>query len=449
MEVKPRILVVDDEPVVRESLHAWFTQDGYFVDMVANAHDALRKLEESSWDILLTDVKMPGMDGLELQKKAKEVDPDITVIVMTAYASVDSAMQAIKQGAYDYVTKPVDPDNLEQIVNRAAEHRLLVRENLDLKKRIEAIGGEADEIIGDSPQTQELRELIQNVAQSETPVLLVGESGTGRELVARTLHRASPQGAMPLVIVSDADLPRSQMERELLGHEPGAFEGAHYQRKGKLELADGGSVFFAEIGQVTSSIQIELERILEEKTITRIGGSDPIPVNFRVIAATSRDLPRDVEHGVFQRDLYRRISVYKIDLSPLRERRSDIPLLARHFLKKAARGASPVRRISTEAMQLLMEYPWPGNVRELKEVIETAAAQQAGEEILPQDLPLGPAQEVLPPSALSLAEVERQHIQKVLAQLSGDISKAAQALQVDEMTLHEKIRRYGLRTPSE
>jgi DNA-binding NtrC family response regulator len=447
MVVKPRILVVDDEPVVRESLHAWFTQDGYPVDMAANAHDALGKLRESSWDILLTDVKMPGMDGLELQKKAKHIDSNITVIVMTAYASVDSARQAIKEGAYDYVTKPLDPEKLQQIVNRAAEHRLLVRENLQLKERIEAIGGEADEIIGESPETQRLRELIQNVAPTETSVLLTGESGTGKALAARTIHRASPRGHMPLMTLRCADLPEGEMERELFGHEPGAFAGVQYQRKGKLELAHGGGLFMEEIGQLSPGIQSKLERILEERTITRVGGSDPISVNFRLIAATSLDLSRAVEEGNFRRDLYDRITFCSIALSPLRERPSDIPSLARYFLQKAAGGVGgAVRRVSTDAMQLLMEYSWPGNVRELEAMIERAAAQQEGEEILPQELPLEPAKEVLPPSTLSLGEVERQHIQKVLAQMSGNVSKAAQALQVDELTLNEKIRQYGLRT---
>jgi DNA-binding NtrC family response regulator len=443
MVVKPRILVVDDEPVVRESLHAWFSQDEYPVEMAADAHEAMRMLEESSWDILLTDVKMPGMDGLELQKKAKQIDPEITVIIMTAYASVDSAMQAIKEGAYDYVTKPLDPEDLEQIINRAAERRLLLSENLQLKERIEAIGGEADEIIGDSPEIQRVRELIQQAAPSATPVLINGESGTGKELVARTLHGAGPRRHMPLVTLKCASLSESQLESELFGHEAGAFPGAEYQRKGKLELADGGSAFFEEIGDISTAIQIEIERVLEEKTVTRVGGSEPVEIDFRIIAATSRDLAQAVEREDFRRDLYDRLNACSIALPPLRERTSDIPLLAGYFLRRLAADGY-ASRISTAAMQVLMEYSWPGNVRELRNVVERAAVLQRGEEILPRDLPLAPAQEVRPTDELSLAEVEKQHIQNVLTQLSGDVSKAAQALGVDETTLDEKIRLYGL-----
>ena len=266
MVAKPRILVVDDEPVVRESLRDWFTDGGYPVDMAADAREALQRLQESSWDILLTDVKMPGMDGLELQQKVKQIDPELTVIIMTAYASVDSAMQAIKEGAYDYVIKPLDPEDLERIINRASERRLLVRENLQLKERIETIGGEVEEIVGDSAEIRQVRELIQKVADSEAPVLITGERGTGKHLVARTIHRASRRDHMPLVTVKCAGPTASQLRRELFGHEPGALSGAEYQRKGKLELADGATAFFEEIGGMSPGIQAELERVLEQKT---------------------------------------------------------------------------------------------------------------------------------------------------------------------------------------
>ena len=441
MIAKPRILVVDDEPVVRESLRDWFTHGGFPVDMAVDAHEALQKLQQSSWDILLTDVKMPGMDGLELQQRVKQIDPDITVIIMTAYASVDSAMQAIKEGAYDYVTKPLDPEDLEQIINRASERRLLVRENHQLKERIEAVSGEADEIIGDSPEIRRVRELIQKVAPTEDFVLITGESGTGKDLVARTIHRTSPRRHMPLVTLKYAGTPESRMVSELFGHEQGAFPGAEYQRKGKLELADGASVFFEEIGDVSPGIQTGLERVLEQKAITRIGGSGSTPVDFRVIAATSGDLAQAVERGDFRRGLYGRINVCSIALPPLRERPSDIPSLASYFLQKSTGDAG---RISTAAMQLLTDHPWPGNVGELQEVLKRAAVLRRGEEILPGDLPLGPAEAGHPVSGLSLAEAEKRHIQGVLAETSGNVSRAAQALQVDESTLNEKIREYGL-----
>jgi DNA-binding NtrC family response regulator len=443
MVAKPRILVVDDEPVVRESLRDWFTNGGFPVDMAADAHEALRKLQESSWDILLTDVKMPGMDGLELQQKVKQLDPDITVIIMTAFASVDSAMQAIKEGAYDYVTKPLDPEDLEQIINRASERRLLVRENLQLKERIDAVSEGADEIIGDSPEIRRVRELIEKAAPTETFVLITGESGTGKNLVARTIHRASPRRHMPLVTLKCAGLSEIQMESELFGHEPGAFPAAEYQRKGKLELADGASVFFEEVGDVSPKIQTDLERVLERKTITHIGGSESIFVDFRVIAATKRDLAQAVERGDFHRGLYGRINACTIELPPLRERPSDIPSLARYFLQKSVGDAD---RISAAAMQLLTDYPWPGNVAELENVLERAAVLGQGPEILPRDLPLEPREAVGPVSGVSLAEVEKRHIQSVLAEMSGDVSRAAHALQVDESMLNEKIREYGIDT---
>jgi DNA-binding NtrC family response regulator len=445
MVAKPRILVVDDEPVVRESIHDWFSQDEYPIEMAASGPEAMQKMQESSWDILLTDVKMPGMDGLELQQQAKKIDPDITVIIMTAYASVDSAMQAIKEGAYDYVTKPLDPEDLEQIITRAAERRQLVRENIELKERIEAVSGETDEIIGDSPEIQSVRELIETVAPSEAAVLITGESGTGKELVARTLHGASPRRHMPLVTVKLAGLTEDQVERGMFGHEAGVFPGADSLQKGRLELADRGTAFFEEIGDLGPKLQIELQRVLEEKTIIRVGGGEPIPVDFRLIAATSQDLSRAVDRGDFQPELYRQIDGCAIALPPLRERPSDILLLVRYFLEKssAETGGSTVR-ISAAAMRLLMDYPWPGNVDELQNVIERAAALQRGDEILPRDLPLGPPEEAARPGALSLAEVEKQHIQKVLDQVSGDVSRAAQVLQIDETTLGDRMREYGL-----
>jgi DNA-binding NtrC family response regulator len=417
MVAKPNILVVDDEPVVRESLRDWFVQEGYPIEIAASAREALQKLRESSWDILVTDIKMPGMDGLELQTRV------------------------------DYVTKPLDPDNLVQIVTRAAERQQLLRENLQLKERIDAASGAADEIVGDSPEIQTVRERIQAAASGGAPVLIWGENGTGKALVARAIHGASTRRHMPLVTVSCGELPESVIEIELFGHEQDAFTDAPYQRKGRFELADGGALFCDGIGEISPKTQIDLLRVLQEKNLTRIGGSDPFRVDFRFIAAANRDLAQAVEEGDFRGDLYRLVSGLQIWLPPLRERRSDIPLLARYFLQKSARdvkgrGAG----VSTEAMQLLLDYPWPGNVRELRNVIERAAVLQRDEEIQPRDLPLGPPDDLTPPSELSLADVEKRHIERVLAQVSGDVSKAAAALRIDETTLNRKLREYGLQT---
>jgi len=457
MATRPRILVVDDEQVVRESLYEWFAEDGYPAGAAASAPEALQKLQESTWDILLIDIRMPGMDGLELQRKIREIDPEAVIIIMTAYASVDTAVQALKEGAYDYITKPFDPDDLEHIVNKAAEHQQLLRENIQLREKLEAVSEEPGEIVGDSSEIQKVREMIQTVAPTEATVLITGESGTGKELVARAIHRASPRRHMPLVTVNCAGLPEGLIESELFGHEKGAFTGARYRRKGKFELADGGTIFFDEIGDISPKTQIDLLRVLEEKTITRIGSSQSFQVDFRIIAATHRDLSQAVEQERFRLDLYYRLHVFTIPLPSLRQRRSDIALLAQHFLAKSARDMGrPVRQISPEAMQLLMNYDWPGNVRELENAIERAVVVQQGEEILLQDLPIRLSEQPILASEssladgdLSLASIERRHIQNVLEQMSGNVSRAARALEIDRVTLYNKMRKYGLKRPQD
>ena len=450
MAAKPHILVVDDEKVVRESLYEWFAEDGYPVETADSGRQALQKLQESSRDILLIDIKMPGMDGLELQQKAKEIAPEAAIIIMTAYASVDTAVQALKEGAYDYITKPFDPEDLEHLVNKAAERQQLVRENLQLREKIEAVSEDVGEIIGTSPEIQQVCETIRTVAPTDTTVLISGESGTGKELVARAIHRASPRRQMPLVTVNCAGLPEGLIESELFGHEKGAFTGAQYRRKGKFELADGGTIFFDEIGDISPKTQIDLLRVLEEKIITRVGGNQPIQVDFRVIAATHRDLARAVEQETFRLDLFYRLNIFTIPLPPLRQRRADIPLLAQNFLEKAARDIGrPTCGISKPAMELLQTYSWPGNVRELENLIERAVVLQRGEKIQPQDLPLTPPEQPPSPGELSLSEMEKHHIQTVLDQMSGNVSRAARALEIDRVTLYNKIRKYGLTRPQD
>ena len=445
--MKPRILIVDDEKVVRESLVDWFTEDGYSVDAAASAREALEKMNNARWNILLIDIKMSGMDGLELQRRVKEIDPDATVIIITAYASVDTAVQALKEGAYDYVTKPIDPDDLERIINKAAERQELLRESLELREKIDAVAGvDADEIIGESTEIQQVRDLSLTVGRTEATVLIVGESGTGKELVARAIHRASTRRHMPLVTVNTAGLPDGLIESELFGHEKGAFTGAAYRRKGKFELADGGTIFFDEIGDINAKTQIDLLRVLEEKRFTRIGGSQSITVDFRVVAATNKDLEDLVRTGVFREDLFYRINVFSIALPPLRDRRGDIPLLSHHFLKGSARAMGrSASRFSAAAMQMLTGYDWPGNVRELKNAIERAVVLQHGEEIQSEDLPLDGPQRPAPPSSFSLAACERHHIQGVLSQMEGNITRAAKALEIDRVTLYNKIRKYDLK----
>ncbi|MDA0748312.1 MAG: sigma-54 dependent transcriptional regulator [bacterium] len=449
MNSKPRILIVDDEQVVRESLYEWFTEDGYPVDTAADGKQALNMLQESAWDILLIDIKMPGMDGMELQQKIKQIDPSIVIIIMTAYASVDTAVQALKEGAFDYVTKPFDPDDLENLINNAAERQHLARENRRLKQTIESISkSEMGEIVGESEGIQKVKDLIRTVGPTDTSVLISGESGTGKELVAKAIHQQSPRRHMPLVTAHCAGLPEGLIESELFGHEKGAFTGAEYRRKGKFELADGGTIFFDEIGDISLKTQIDLLRILQEKNFTRIGGNRPIEIDFRVIAATNRDLEVAVQKDKFRLDLYYRINVFCIHLPPLRERATDIPLLAQFFLEKAAKEmGKQASRISQAAMDRLYSYPWPGNVRELQNAMERAVVVENGEEIKPEDLPLP---EGAPPEKgddLSLAEQEKHHIQAVLDRMEGNVSRAAKALQIDRVTLYNKIRKYDLKRP--
>ncbi|MFA6108195.1 MAG: sigma-54 dependent transcriptional regulator [Candidatus Latescibacterota bacterium] len=450
MARKPRLLVVDDEQVVRESLREWFAEDGYTVAAAASGREALQAVTQAPWDILLIDIKMPGMDGLELQRKLKEVTPDAVIVIMTAYASVDTAVQALKDGAYDYITKPFDPEELERIVTKAAERQQLLRENQQLKEQIAAATDGTDELIGRSPELEQVRTLVRSVAPTDTTVLITGESGTGKELVARAIHRASPRRAMPLVVANCAGLPEGLIESELFGHERGAFTGAQYRRKGKFELADGGTIFFDEIGDISPKTQIDLLRVLEDKQITRVGGNQTLAVDFRVIAATNRNLAEAVAQGSFRLDLYYRLNVFSITLPPLRIRRSDLELLARHFLERSAREMGrPARGFSPEALALLTGYDWPGNVRELQNVIERAVVLQRGELIQAADLPLSVPGTPPAAAALSLEEVEKRHIQQVLDQLGGNVSRAARVLGIDRVTLYNKIRRYDLRRATE
>jgi len=449
MPRKTHILVVDDEKVVRESLREWFAEDGYEVDIAADGAEALRKIDEDTWDILLVDIKMPGMDGLEVQRRVKRADPTAIVIIITAYATVDTAVQALKEGAYDYITKPIDPDDLSQVIAKAAERQQLVRENEELKQTLESVAGAGmAEIIGESPSMENVREMISTVAETDATVLVTGESGTGKELVARAIHRASARRHMPLVTVNCAGLPEGLVESELFGHEKGAFTGAAYRRKGKFELADGGTVFFDEIGDISPKTQIDLLRVLEEKSITRIGGGRPIAVDFRVIAATHRDLLKAVEAETFRLDLFYRLNVFTLELPPLRERPEDIPLLSQYFLERMAMAMGRLAcRFSPEVMARLKEYRWPGNVRELENAIERAVVLERGEVIQADSLPLRGDEAVPEEDPIPLSEVEKRHIQSVLDQMEGNISKAARFLEIDRVTLYNKIRKYGLRRP--
>jgi DNA-binding NtrC family response regulator len=443
-----RILIVDDEVVVRQSLESWFRQDGHSVDAAESGREALRLLAAKGYDIALVDVKMPGMDGLELQRRLAEADPDLTIVLMTAYASVESAVQAMKAGAYDYIVKPFDPDDLSALVRRAAERRSLRAENVRLKRSLEAATAPPP-LVGGSPAIRRVLELVASVAPTDATVLITGESGTGKELVARAIHAASPRRLNPLVAVNCGALPEGILESELFGHEAGAFTGARGRHAGKFETAEGGTVFLDEIAEVSPKVQVELLRVLEEKKVTRLGGSAPVAVDFRVVAATHRELSELVKQGRFRDDLYWRLNVFTIAIPPLRERPEDVPALVEHFLSRfaASMGRKPPR-LAPEALEALAGYAWPGNVRELQNAIERALVVCSGPVVEAAHLPLAVTAAETPAPG-SLAEMEKAHVARVLEAQAWNITRAARVLGIDRVTLYNKIRRYGLQKPAD
>jgi DNA-binding NtrC family response regulator len=440
-----RILVVDDEYSVRDSLYNWFRKDGYVVTAAEDATQALKAMQEQAFDVALLDIKMPGMDGMELHEHIRRIDPRIAVIMITAFASVDTAVRALKQGAFDYVTKPIDPDELSHLVLRALEQRRLQEENEQLRETINELVS-VDEIVGDSPPVRKVLELVEHVAKTDATVLILGESGTGKELIARAVHANSKRRYFPIVPVNCGAVSEDLLESELFGHEKGAFTGASHRRKGKIEMADGGTLFLDEVGAINPKMQIELLRVLESKQLTRVGGMRTINVDFRVIAATNDNLGRAVEEGRFREDFYYRINVFTIEVPSLRARRSDIPLLAQHFLDRFARQMDKrITHIRPDAMAVLMTHDWPGNVRELSNAIERAMVLGQQPAIRPEDLPLlGPKKNHLA-AGQSLADVEKDHIAAILEATDGNVTRTAEILEVDRVTVYNKIKKYGLR----
>ena len=442
-----RILIVDDEFSVRNSLSAWFEDEGYTVDAASSGKEALAKLAESQWDIFFLDLKMPGMSGLELQKKIKEIQPDSTVIMITAYASVESAVEAMQTGAYDYLSKPFDPDYLALMVRNIIELKKLKEETAILKKTIDVVYS-SKEIIGESSGIKKMMEDVRSVADVDSTVLIRGESGTGKELVARAIHANSKRRYAPIVTINCGALPESILESELFGHEKGAFTGAQYARKGKFEMADGGTIFLDEIGNISPKIQMEFLRVLEDKKFFRLGGSKEIKADFRTVAATNKDLENAMELGEFRSDLFYRLNVFVIEIPSLRERRSDISMLAQHFFNVfTSQMNKPISKISPEAMKKLVDYDWPGNVRELENAIERAVVICRANEIQPTDLPFSRARAEEKSTDDSLEALQMKHIKKILEETGWNISKSAIVLQIDRVTLYNKINKYNLKKP--
>jgi len=445
MKKRAKILVADDEAAIRESLSEWLSDVGHDVLTAEDGPQALGIIEKEKPSIVIADLVMPGMDGIELLKKAKEISPGIEVIIITAYGSIPTAITAMKEGAYDYIEKPFCPEKAELLINRLVEHQQLLEENISLHRKLEE-QYRFENIIAKSPKMRRVIEIIKVVAMSNATVLITGESGTGKELVARAIHSQSYRKDKPFVAVSCAALPESLLESELFGHEKGAFTGAYAQRRGKFEAADRGTLFLDEIGEMSANIQVHLLRVLEEKELTRVGGNELIKVDVRVISATNKDIKKAVADGQFREDLYYRLNVVTVELPPLRERKEDIPLLAQHFLKKfAVENKKEVVAFSPEAVDLLMKYEWPGNVRELENAIERAVILSKDSYIKAVDLP---QQEGLVARSTqlgkSITEVEKNHILNILNETNGNYSQAARILGISRVSLYNKIKAYRL-----
>jgi DNA-binding NtrC family response regulator len=445
MEKNVNILVVDDEEIVRDSLSSWLEEDGYDVEAVESGKKALERLPSKKWDLMLVDLKMPGMDGIQLMEEVRKTHPDILVIIMTAYATVDTAVKAMKTGAYDYFVKPFNPDDISLTIRKIVDHHKLVQENLFLRKELKKQYKLRD-MISKNEKMLEIFELARTVAKSSSTVLIQGESGTGKELLARAIHDESPRAEAPFISVSCVSLTESLLESELFGHEKGAFTGATAIKRGKLELAQDGTLFLDEIGDISLKLQMDLLRVLEQREFRRVGGSDVIPINSRVVAATNRDLKAAIEEDRFRADLYYRLNVISIHIPPLRERREDIPLLVDHFIEKFnIEMGKQIRGVSEGAMRVLMDSEWPGNARELRNVVERAMVVTKGNIITDSDV----SRPAVPSAAnhwtKSLDEVEKEHIRVVLIENQWNIVRSAQTLGIDRVTLYNKIKKYELK----
>jgi DNA-binding NtrC family response regulator len=443
---KTRILIVDDEEIVRESLCGWLEEDGYMVESAADGKVAIERMRSEPWAVLLVDLKMPGIDGLQVLEEAKKLQPDASVIIMTAYATVDTAVKAIKIGAYDYLVKPLRPEELSSMMERLIAQQSLMRENVLLKKALKRQYS-FQNFLSKSKKVQDLFDTAKAAADSASTILILGESGTGKEVLARAIHEESPRRLGPFVAVSCAALTESLLESELFGHEKGAFTGAVSQKRGKFELAHGGTLFLDEIGDISPKLQLDLLRALEDRRFYRVGGTEPIDVDVRIVAATNRDLRKAIDEGTFRDDLYYRLNVINITLPPLRERKEDIPMLVDHFLEQlGVETGKRVEGISADTMDLLVAYDWPGNVRELKNVLERGAVLVQGPIIEPGDLGLPlPEGDETDEGTESLREMERRHILKVLNEHGWNITRSAQTLGIDRVTLYHKIKKYDLK----
>jgi two-component system response regulator PilR (NtrC family) len=452
------VLVVDDEEIMREILETLLTREGYDVRLAASGDEGLELARGRSFDVAIVDVMMPGLDGIATLEELRKLDEDLPVLMITAFASVETAIAAMKRGAFDYITKPFKNDEVLVVVRNAAERRRLVNENLALRRNLQERSHRFDDIIGRSPRMKQVFDLILQAAPSRSTILVMGESGTGKELVARALHTHSARADRPFITVNSGNLPPDLLESNLFGHVKGAFTGAIYPKKGLFELADKGTIFFDEIGNVPLETQAKLLRVMQEREFMRLGGIETIKVDVRIVAATNVDLRRMMEDGRFREDLYYRLHVIAVQMPPLRERKDDIPLLAQHFLQKyGEENARAALELTPDALDLLMEYDWPGNVRELENAIERAVVLSTGPRIGPELVPdyvrsTRPFQMptfVVPPEGISFKDVitdfEKRLIESTLEAAGGVQKRAAELLHIKPTTLNEMIKRYDIR----
>lgn len=448
-----RVLIVDDEANARSALAELLDDAGYSVSTAADGRTALLQIEQMDPDVVLTDLKMPGMDGLSLIERGRPMSPHTTFIVMTAFATIDTAVKAIKLGAESYLTKPLELDAVMAIVDRALDRTRLSREAAHLRERFDD-RFQLGNILGEHPSMQRLMKNIAQVARSRATVLIHGETGTGKELIAAAIHQNSKRKDKPFIKLNCASLSETLLESELFGHERGSFTGAMARREGRFKQADGGTLLLDEVSEIPASVQIKLLRFLQEREFERVGGNETLKVDVRVVAATNRNLKQRVDEGKFREDLYYRLKVVQLDVPPLRVRRSDIPLLAHAFLRKyAGENDRPVQGLSDEALQHLMIYPWPGNVRELENAIERAVVMCEGELIEREDLPTsahgdlqnGSVMALIP--GITMSELERVAILRTLDAVDGSTARAAEILGISQRKIQYRVKEWGYQTP--
>jgi DNA-binding NtrC family response regulator len=447
---KARLLVVDDEPIAVRNLERVLEKEGYEVSTASNGHGALRQLRNKPFDVVLTDLKMEKVDGMQVLKRCKEIDPDVEVILITGYAAIDTAIEAMKQGAYHYIPKPFKLDEVRKIVREAVEKVALKKENRRLRDSIETLKDPAD-IVTQDPRMLRVLDTAREVTVTDCNILITGESGTGKELIARYIHRHSRRPAAIFLAINCGAFTEELLTSELFGHEKGAFTGAAARKKGLIEMADGGTLFLDEVTEMSPAMQVRLLRVLQEREFIRVGGTEAIRVDVRFLAATNRDMHEALESGDFRQDLYYRLNVVTLNLPPLAERRDDIPLLAHFFLKKhSSRMEKKVESISDEVMHLLSGYGFPGNIRELENIIERGVALAKGDVLeighLPEDLKRMRLKVFRRDAGKipSLDAQEKAYIQWVLAEVDGNRSRAATILGIDRVSLWRKLKRYGI-----